>query len=67
MQNFEIENNCNDASPIEQNNNLKLPQKLNNACLICPECSWPIIIISIKEDNNKLEFRCIKNNHKKNL
>ena len=64
MQNIEVENNCNDASPTEQNDNLKLQQKLNNAFLICPECSWPIEIISIKEDNNKLEFRCIKHNHK---
>ena len=67
MQNIEDENNCNDAPPTEQNDNLKLQQKLNNAFLICPACSWPIEIISIKEDNNKLEFRCINIRLKKYL
>ena len=64
MQNIEVENNCNDASPTEQNNNLKLQQKFNNVFLVCPECSWPIEIISLKKDNKILEFRCIKHNHK---
>ena len=31
----------------------------------CDECSSPIEIISIKENENTIEFKCAKNNHQK--
>ena len=36
--------------------------KENNDLIICPECSSIIEIISINEENNIIEYRCIKEN-----
>ena len=58
------ENNSNDAPPPKQKELLK---KIENNLLICPECSSEIEIILINEETNMIEFKCIKNNHKKNL
>ena len=53
-----------DAPPPKQKELLK---KVENNLLICPECSSEIEIILINEETNMIEFKCIKNNHKKNL
>ena len=53
-----------DAPPPKQKELLK---KIENNLLICPECYSEIEIILINEETNMLEFKCIKNNHKKNL
>ena len=58
------ENNSNDATPPKQKELLK---KIENNLLICPECSSEIEIILINEETNMIEFKCIKNNHKKCL
>ena len=58
------ENNSNDAPPPKQKELLK---KIENNLLICPECSSEIEIILINEETNMIEFKCIKNNHKKCL
>ena len=54
----------NDAPSPELYNLYK--QKLEKDCLICPECSSMIEIITLNEENNMLEYKCIKNNHKNN-
>ena len=61
---FLPENDSNDAPPPKQKDLLK---KIENNLLICPECSSEIEIILINEDTNMIEFKCIKNNHKKTL
>ena len=55
------ENDSNDAPPATPGfNNIN---NINNEYLtICPECSSSIEILSINEQNNVIEFRCIKNN-----
>ena len=58
------ENDSNDAPPPKQKELLK---KIENNLLICPECSSEIEILLINEETNMIEFKCIKNNHKKNL
>ena len=58
------ESDSNDAPPPKQKELLK---KIENSLLICPECSSEIEIILINEEKNIIEFKCIKNNHKKNL
>ena len=35
---------------------------INEYFTICPDCSSSIEILSINEQNNVIEFRCIKNN-----
>ena len=49
----------NDAPSPELYNLYK--QKLEKDCLICPECSSMIEIITLNEENNMLEYKCIKN------
>ena len=58
------ENDSNDAPPPKQKELLK---KIENNLLICPECCSEIEIILINEETNMIEFKCIKNNHNKNL
>ena len=65
-ENLILENNSADAPPIDQDNKPIIPPKLNNEFLICPECSSALEIISIDEENNMLEFRCTKYNHRYN-
>ena len=43
--------------------------ELNNICYNCTECSSLIEILSLNEDNNTIEFRCLgtNNNHDKKI
>ena len=47
----------------ELENQIKLIEKLYN----CSECSSPIEILSIDEKGCSIEFKCINNNHKKQM
>ena len=55
-------NDSNDA-PLPGN---KMPEDklISDGLTICPECSSAIEILSINEENNTIEFRCIKENKK---
>ena len=52
------ENDSNEAPPSVANSAKELP---NDYFTICPECSSSIEILSIKEEKNIIEFRCLKN------
>ena len=51
----------------EETEELSNQLKLNEILYNCSECSSPIEILSIDEKACLIEFKCINNNHKKNI
>ena len=56
------ENDSSDAPPPTPKFNEQETNEINEYFVICPECSSSIEIKLINEQNNIIEFRCIKEN-----
>ena len=58
---YEVEYDSSGAPPTPKP---KTENIFNEYFIICPECSSSIEILSINEENNIIEFKCIKENKK---
>ncbi len=56
----EKKNDSNEAPPVGET--LEKEQLIKDYFSICPECTSSIEILSINENNNIIEFRCLKEN-----
>ena len=56
--NIKKENNSNDAPPATPNPDEELFENFT----ICPECSSSIKILKINDENNIIEYKCLKEN-----
>ena len=52
---------------FEEGETIEGPMNLNEIYYNCSECSSPIEILSINKKANIIEFKCITNNHRKQL